>query len=119
VALYLLFTKITREAISSLKRERADKNAPAVFAEIRQGRRSPMIKATSSKMSGWGDLNSRLLRPERSALPDCATSRFCKLMVRRDIFQSFFMKYLDYAAGLQRGWRAINSGKKARILMNK
>lgn len=29
-----------------------------------------------SQLSGWGDLNPRPLRPERSALPTCATSRF-------------------------------------------
>lgn len=28
------------------------------------------------KWSGWRDLNSRPLRPERSALPSCATARF-------------------------------------------
>ena len=30
---------------------------------------------TSYEWSGWRDLNARLLRPERSALPDWATSR--------------------------------------------
>src|SRR5438876_5631348 len=27
--------------------------------------------------SGWRDLNPRPLRPERSALPSCATPRYC------------------------------------------
>jgi hypothetical protein len=31
-------------------------------------------------------------------------------MVRHDIFQSFFMKYLDYAAEEQRGRHPVNSG---------
>ena len=32
--------------------------------------------AGNLKWSGWWDLNPRLLRPERSALPGCATPRF-------------------------------------------
>ncbi len=45
-------------------------------------------------MSGWGDLNSRLLRPERSALPDCATSRFESKNGKGGIFfNHFFVKY--------------------------
>ena len=28
------------------------------------------------ELSGWRDLNPRPLRPERSALPSCATARF-------------------------------------------
>src|SRR5690625_1509187 len=35
----------------------------------------PQVRA--SVWSGWRDLNPRPLRPERSALPSCATPRYC------------------------------------------
>lgn len=34
-----------------------------------------------AKWSGWGDLNSRPPRPERGALPSCATPRWCPTML--------------------------------------
>src|SRR5262249_40595029 len=36
---------------------------------------APVANRVGSPWSGWRDLNPRLLRPERSALPNCATTR--------------------------------------------
>ena len=38
-------------------------------------KKSPALRARLLLLSGWRDSNSRPLRPERSALPGCATSR--------------------------------------------
>ena len=41
------------------------------------GIRGCLHTETTPFASGWRDLNSRPLRPERSALPSCATARCC------------------------------------------
>src|SRR5690348_18425861 len=38
-----------------------------------------------SSLSGWRDLNPRPLRPERSALPSCATPRACRAIVAHPV----------------------------------
>lgn len=45
--------------------------------ELGQICEKPHPKVRLVKWSGWRDLNSRPLRPERSALPSCATARCC------------------------------------------
>ena len=40
-----------------------------------KNKKAPALRAKAFLLSGWPDLNRRLLRPERSALPGCATPR--------------------------------------------
>ena len=48
---------------------------------------------TTFYLSGWQDLNLRPLRPERSALPGCATSRnFSLIVLLSDWSYSYFLK---------------------------
>src|SRR5436190_23570665 len=60
------------------------RSSPNRESETPQGR-SPVtgISALTCRfaLSGWRDLNPRPLRPERSALPSCATPRACRAIV--------------------------------------
>ena len=54
----------------------APRLAPRAFARSEKGfRKTPKPFLTCRNGSGWRDLNPRPLRPERSALPSCATPR--------------------------------------------
>ena len=54
----------------------ADRPVPVLQVEFPNPWRILANSPKNLKWSGWWDLNPRLLRPERSALPGCATPRF-------------------------------------------